>query len=260
MPEVSTQNDLLFSSAFLEQEGLTALAEAFKITEKYGRLDYLVALGAGMITEPNVVPKNISKMNILAATALSILGITNRIIVTGGKTKGEEYPSESQAMADYLASLIYPGNPVVPITLETTSKTTHQNALNILELLGDNLTEDKKLGIIGSNYHVNPRAKSIFNEVMGTRTQLLTAFNSDQILHDFLYLTSHHSERFKSIKPESAELIEKLSVEMHTVLEEFKKLPLWGDGGRASQILVALAFKLPKVRAYIESIGRQRGT
>ncbi len=108
-----------------------------KLTQSF---PVLLVLGGGFkkaeSTQPQVAPRlsRESRMRVLAAGEMFKAGIIGNIILTGGKTAGEDSPSEAEAMKFYLQSK-YPQILDENITLEDSSLETSENMENMKGIL-----------------------------------------------------------------------------------------------------------------------------
>jgi hypothetical protein len=247
----------LLSSENLQNEGLTSLAGALEYVKSTGPIDHLICLGSGIniIDTDEVELRNISKMNILAATILQKFGVAKQIIISGGKTQGEKYDSESKAMKKYIDQLfIRSANEPIGFILEERSKTTKQNATYATQLAQPN----SSIGIVGSVYHLHPRAIDLFNNTLRANSErsINMAFSSNVIIREFGYFIQRHILEIEN--PELKNL-RRLSLEMNLILQNFETLPLNGEGALIEQFIAALIYKLPLISDYIEKLGVSRG-
>lgn len=102
-----------------------------------------------------------SKMSALGAGEMLKQGLIDRIIFSGGKTAGEDYPSEAAAMAAYLREK-YPDIPDEMIGLEEESIDTIDNAERIARVLEAH-PELQKLALMTVGFHV-ARSERIFKD------------------------------------------------------------------------------------------------
>ena len=96
------------------------------------------------------------KMRTLAAGEMWRAGLTDKIIFSGGKTGGKEWPSEAEATAEYLKKK-FPEIPEEAIIMEKESFDTPENAENvkkILETYGIN-----KIALETSGFHLKRSVK-----------------------------------------------------------------------------------------------------
>lgn len=99
-----------------------------------------------------------SKATAYAGAIICDKGNLDKLIFSGGKTQGEEYPSEAELMREHIYKNISKSIADF-ITLETGSKTTWSNARNTKRILEDNVNQ--KIGLLTIGYHL-PRATKIF--------------------------------------------------------------------------------------------------
>ncbi len=92
-----------------------------------------------------------AKMSVLAAGEMFKESLIDKIIFSGGKTAGKEYPSESEQMAVYLREK-YPNIPETAIILEEKSTDTVGNAEKIAEIIKEN-PELQKLALMTTESH-----------------------------------------------------------------------------------------------------------
>ena len=101
-----------------------------------------------------------SKMAAVSAGLLYLAGKTEQIIFTGGKTAGEQFPSEAQAMKDYMKATFQDAIPDSVIRTEDQSLDTVENAKAVKGILEQN--PDQKVGYITVDYHLQ-RARETFS-------------------------------------------------------------------------------------------------
>lgn len=97
----------------------------------------LLVLGGGWAKTPDSSIPGLSReshMRVLAAGEMFKAKITDHIIFAGGKTAGDENPSEAEAMKDYLQKK-YPEITDESVILEDGSLETSENMENTLKLL-----------------------------------------------------------------------------------------------------------------------------
>ena len=99
-----------------------------------------------------------SKMAVLAAGHLFRSGHADMILISSGKTAGPDWPSEAEAMRDYLKRR-YPGIPDESILLESISIDTPENAEQVSRILRAHEPQPVTLLTIG--FHL-PRSMKIF--------------------------------------------------------------------------------------------------
>ncbi|HEY5220831.1 MAG TPA: YdcF family protein [Candidatus Paceibacterota bacterium] len=116
-----------------------------------------------------------SKMSSLAAGEMFKQGLVNKIIFSGGATAGAEYPTEAEAMIEYLKEK-YPEIPEGSIMAENASIDTPGNAEQIAEILANDPAL-QKIALMTVGFHM-PRAEKLFEE-FGIET---TPFPSEEEL------------------------------------------------------------------------------
>ena len=126
-----------------------------------------------------------SKMSSLAAGEMFKQGLVDKLIFSGGKTAGAEYPSEGEAMIEYLKEK-YPDIPEGSIIAENASIDTSENAEQVAEILAKDPTL-QKIALMTVGFHLQ-RAEKLFKE-FGIET---TPFPSEEELKK----RSPHYERF----------------------------------------------------------------
>ncbi len=171
-----------------------------------GPVNFIVALGhnwdkstsmPGILSIP-------SKINAITSYLLWRLGITEKIIFSGGSTVGGGGKTEARAMQEYVRSLLYSTSVGPDITsaelfalinkfedatiLEETSYDTYTNAQEVKKVIPEPLDEaDKKsYGLLSVGYHLIPRALPIFEANGVTNCRLGLA--SDNLLKEIFEL------------------------------------------------------------------------
>lgn len=99
-----------------------------------------------------------TKMRVLAVGELFSQGLVDRIIFSGGRTAGEDNPSEAEAMKSFLLRK-FPEIPQDSILLEDCSENTVENAQNTLKLMEEKGI--KRAMLLTSATHL-PRAMMLF--------------------------------------------------------------------------------------------------
>ncbi|KKU52748.1 MAG: hypothetical protein UX74_C0009G0026 [Parcubacteria group bacterium GW2011_GWA2_47_10b] len=98
------------------------------------------------------------KMRVLAAVEMYKAGLVDKIIFTGGKASGEQYPSDAESMRRYFLKK-YPDIPEDKIILEEESLNTQENAEGVGAILEKYGIQNAAL--LTNSYHLD-RAKKIF--------------------------------------------------------------------------------------------------
>lgn len=101
-----------------------------------------------------------SELSVFAAGFLYKTGNFNRIIFSGGRTAGSNFPSEAAAMKDFLLKE-FPEIPEDKIILEENSFDTIENATEVKKLLGK-LNLNKVIGLTTNEFA--SRAKMVFKK------------------------------------------------------------------------------------------------
>lgn len=131
------------------------------------KFDALVVLGRiwrppeGATIERGIHVSLEGKMRTLAAGEMYRAGLTDKIIFSGGKTGGKEWPSEAESMAEYLKKK-FPEIPNEAIIMESESFDTPENAEKvkaILEKYGIN-----KIALETSGFHLKRSVKLFENQ------------------------------------------------------------------------------------------------
>lgn len=120
-------------------------------------MDYIVVLGNGLVLDRNnfkLSPE--SKITTLASGVLYKEKQNQKIILSGGHTKGKDSPSEATKMHEFLETQ-FPEIPEYNIILEENSLDTAGNAVEVKKLIPDN----SRISLISFGFHL-PRAKRIF--------------------------------------------------------------------------------------------------
>lgn len=120
-------------------------------------MDYIVALGNGMVVlKDNVLDLSPeSKITILAAGILYKDKLGQKIVFSGGHTRGKSKESEAKKMFEFIKNKF--SIPESDIILEENSIDTAGNAFEVKKLLPEN----SKVILLSFAYHL-PRAKRIF--------------------------------------------------------------------------------------------------
>lgn len=143
------------------------LAELLTPNERFNQppLDDLIVFGQGPVVniETKMKPqadnaiveveaiswmKSISR----AAGELKKAGVVKRIILTGGRTGGESYPSEAELMKKILMEEY--GIPEEDIIVENKATNTLENLVYVLNAVDKNPEEHKKIGLLGADFHL----------------------------------------------------------------------------------------------------------
>lgn len=167
--------------------------ESEKTKEIPEQFDALVVLGQNWREhppgkEPEKFKLRLSlegKMSSLAAGEMFRAGLVDKIIVSGGRTVGQEYSSESEEMAKYLKKK-YPDIPEEAIILEERSIDTAENAELVAEIIRNNPAL-QKLALVTTDVHL-PRSEKLFRE-FGLE---ITPFPTEELLKK----RSPHYEHF----------------------------------------------------------------
>ncbi len=121
-------------------------------------MNYIVVLGKGIeaLSNDKVELRVESKLTTLAALVLLRNEVGDKIIFSGGRTKGKAKDSEAKAMLDYLKNYD-PKFKNEDVILEEISIDTAGNAYEVKKLIG----EGSKIILLTTSYHLT-RAKQIF--------------------------------------------------------------------------------------------------
>jgi uncharacterized SAM-binding protein YcdF (DUF218 family) len=121
-------------------------------------MKYIVALGKGIeISNGKISPTIGTVINTLAAYVLLQNGVGDKIIFSGGHTKGESKPSEARVMLDYLKKSV-PRLSNNKVILEGQSIDTAGNA----EEVGELIDSQSELLLVTTGSHL-ARAAKLFN-------------------------------------------------------------------------------------------------
>jgi uncharacterized SAM-binding protein YcdF (DUF218 family) len=99
-----------------------------------------------------------SKMSALAGAEMVRIGLTDKIILPTGKTAGPDFPSEGEAMRDYILHK-YEKIKAESILVGVESKDTHGDAEEVLKIIEQN--QLKSLALLTVDFHLD-RSKKIF--------------------------------------------------------------------------------------------------
>lgn len=116
-----------------------------------------------------------SKTLATAAAELYKRGQTREFIVLGGRTGGEQYLSEADKISE---EMIKNGIPDSAIRREQRSTNTLENITNALNEHIDSTPKYKKLGILGSNFHI-PRIKLL---MQAFDIPFKSAFSAEEVM------------------------------------------------------------------------------
>lgn len=129
------------------------------------------------------------KMRALAAVEMYKAGLVDKIIFTGGKASGKEYPSDAESMRAYFLKK-YPDIPEDKIILEEESFNTYENAEEAAGILERHNIQN--VALLTNEYHLE-RAKKIF-EGEGVK---VSEFPAERFLaHRRSASGTNHYERF----------------------------------------------------------------
>ena len=156
-------------------------------------IDYLVVCGQGPVLDKDTLDKPdsskkdvevtpISWMKTIARAAgeLKLTGGVKKIVLTGGKTGGEQTKSEAELMKDILVSEYYV--PEIDIIVEDTAANTLQNfafSLNKIDSLTAGQEKSASIGLLGADFHL-ARIRQLA-ELFGVKTN--QAFSAEQIFN-----------------------------------------------------------------------------
>lgn len=186
------------------QEYFEALKDTESRSEKWQPVDTLVVLGKNWRSQKK--RKNLNqrfperrksqdlsvdaKIAAIAAGMMYLARFTHKIVFTGGKTAGEAWPSEAQAMKEFMQKTFQPNDgdkkqsliPNKAIYVLETSKDTSENAIEIKQLLKkpefSSTKTESPIGYMTIGYH-QPRAEQQFQNSDLPSGQW---FNSEEII------------------------------------------------------------------------------
>lgn len=118
-----------------------------------------------------------SEVNAIAAGLIYKNGKTKKLIFTGGKTTGENYPSEAEAMKNFLL-LKFPDIPDESILLEDKSFDTKQNVEFTKEIINEN--NFRNIAFLTTSSHIK-RSKMLFEKIALT----LDSISSQEIIKKY---------------------------------------------------------------------------
>lgn len=153
--------------------------------EKSEKFPAIVVLGAGLKDNASNLPSLESKMRTLAAGEAFKEGIAEKIIFCGGKTAGEDWPAEAEAMADYLRKK-FPEISDEAVVVNRRPIDTSESAEDIMLLLQEQ--QIPEVILITSMTHL-PRAERLFQNY-GIKIQ------SDEAAEKILMRRSPHYHQF----------------------------------------------------------------
>ena len=163
----------------------------------------LIGLGKALIFDEyeKIMLTPESKATAHAGGIICDKGILEKFILSGGKTQGENYPSEAELMRDYIYENISK-NVADFITLESNSMTTWGNARNVKRILENEINKDAGLLTIG--YHL-PRAIKIF-EIEGF-SNLAPLASENYLQESYSTEISDYLKSFKGVSEQTKELM-----------------------------------------------------
>jgi len=132
--------------------------EMQKVVEQGSDADFLIVYGQGPVTPGNLRENSevqgdlnvYCRLNAVAAAAIYRRGLTTKIILTGGKTGGEDLDSEAGLMKDILVNEY--SIPIEAIVVEDAAKNTLQNYANSLEMEGG-IKSDSRVMHLAAPHH-----------------------------------------------------------------------------------------------------------
>jgi len=139
-----------------------------------------------------------AKIEAITANELYRKGRANKIIFTGGQSGGEELPSEAELMRDYLEKL---GVPSKNIILEAESLNTIENMINVINLIGQNPDEYRKLAFLSCGFHKS-RMTKIASE-FGLQVSSEDIFSAEDILKEIKGSSDVRTRRYQELLEDS---------------------------------------------------------
>lgn len=121
-------------------------------------IDALIVFGEGPVKKDQIdthigwgLPVG-AKARCIAAAELFNKGQIREIILTGGKTGGENYPSEAELMKRYLVNKF--NIPEIALVLEDKSTNTIENFAHVLNLVDSNKDQYQNLSFLSAGFHL----------------------------------------------------------------------------------------------------------
>lgn len=147
-----------------------ALRDCLSENEKKpsGKVDYLMVFGQGPVLDKETMDKPdpnkkeinneaISWMKTIARAAgeLKLAGATDKIILTGGKTGGENSKSEAELMKDILTNEYHiPEGDIILEDKATNTLTNFALTLNRIDSQVNKFDQQAKIGLLGADFHL----------------------------------------------------------------------------------------------------------
>lgn len=197
------QTKLSFLEAFFigKIEQLTENQQQFiDFLKSVPEAKFAIACGKGWFADPKLNQEKFNdqeitfsklapeaKLTCLAAAMLFISGKTENIIVTGGKTAGENNLSEAEAMKEFILKVFGKRIKETNIIVEGKAIDTAKNADNTLEIVNQDTAT-----VLTIKYHL-PRTKSLFSRIWQRQAIEQSQLTNEQITlneNNFLMLDS----------------------------------------------------------------------
>lgn len=145
-------------------------------TEKQpSSFDALIVLGSGLVEKDGRLDLGKeAKMRAIASAQAYQQELTKNIIFTGGKTHGQNDPSEAAMMRDYISRTFnkdegaFKKIPEESLLTEEESKDTSQNISNIKKMVQENNWES--IGILSNEYHLLRAERLAHNHGIESKT------------------------------------------------------------------------------------------
>jgi len=123
---------------------------------------------------------------VIAAALLYHLGVSDCLLLSTGKTDPEDQgaPSEASVMK---AELLAYGVPETRMHLEENSKTTEENARELVKLLTtEKFKEKRTIGVITSSWHIKRTAAFLNREGVHAESRKIKYVSSDTMIRRYL--------------------------------------------------------------------------
>ncbi|PIP21363.1 MAG: hypothetical protein COX39_03325 [Candidatus Nealsonbacteria bacterium CG23_combo_of_CG06-09_8_20_14_all_40_13] len=204
-----------------EENGLSS-QESFKTPEKDPQappFDVLIVFGQGPVQKEQCwgLPTG-AKARCIAAAELFHKGQIREVVLTGGKTGGEDYPSEAELMRDYLVKKMKV--PEESLILEDKSTNTIENFANVLKMIDQKPETYRNLAFLSAGFHL-ARVEMLADKFLTTGLK----FSSDELLK----MRSPHHQRWveKTTNPNQNEHYQKTLLEENRWMGGLEKIPAY---------------------------------
>lgn len=164
--QYKSEEERLAAENFDQNEGVVSIEQ-----EKHKPFDAIIVLGCGPVLKPlhelhsetfktstGWQMSMEAKMRTIAAGQAYTEGLTDKIILTGGKTGGQELPSESETMKNMLIKKFQ--IPEDKLIIEDKSTNTIENFAHVVNIIDQDPSSYSNVAVLSNQYHVD-RAQEI---------------------------------------------------------------------------------------------------